>query len=60
LPTGASLLFHNLNLKNMYIFTFKKRASKLSSIFTFIGTWAQFESKYPGAIIISPLEPVEL
>jgi len=42
-----------------YIFKFKRRICKGANIFTFIGTWTQFESKYPGAIIVSPLEPIE-
>lgn len=43
-----------------YVFTFKKRASKVAKILTFIGTWTEFETIYPYAVIVSPLEPVML
>lgn len=41
-----------------YVFTFKKRVCKKSILHTFIGTWTQFESKYPNVIIVSLAEPV--
>ena len=41
-----------------YVFTFKKKASKSALSLTFIGTWKEFEAKFPNAIIVSPLEPV--
>jgi hypothetical protein len=41
-----------------YVFTFKKKASKQAVVHTFIGTWKDFESKFPDVIIVSPAEPV--
>jgi hypothetical protein len=41
-----------------YVFTFKKTKAKVAKIFTFIGTWAEFETNFPSAIIVSPLEPI--
>lgn len=42
-----------------YVFTFKKRITKSSSVYTFTGTWTEFETEHPNAIIIAPIEPVE-
>lgn len=41
-----------------FVFTFKKRMAKSSIVHTFIGTWREFESKFPNVIIVSPAQPV--
>jgi len=41
-----------------FVFTFKKRMAKSSIVHIFIGTWREFESKFPNVIIVSPAEPV--
>lgn len=42
-----------------FVFTFKKkRVAKSCIVYTFIGTWKEFESKFPNVIIVSPAQPI--
>lgn len=41
-----------------FVFTFKKKTMKSCIVHTFIGTWKEFESKFPNVIIVSPAQPV--
>ncbi len=41
-----------------FVFTFKKRVAKSCIVYTFVGTWNEFENKFPNVIIVSPAQPI--
>ena len=43
----------------MYIFKFKTSTSKIALIREFIGTWCQFEDKFPKSILVGIPVPIE-
>lgn len=43
----------------MFMFQFKLLSSKVAKIRQFVGTWSQFEAKYPAALLVYTPEPVD-
>lgn len=41
----------------MFVFTFKKTTHPNCKPIEFVGTWVQFENKYPG-VLVSKAEPL--
>lgn len=43
----------------MFMFQFKLLSSKVAKVREFVGTWLEFEAKYPAAILLFVPAPIE-